>query len=228
MRSQNRNGIFFISEQEVVKLDAAKLTAEVREEGLGVAADARDELDICLLNTGLLTVRNKHLGASLAANKQAVVAVTTARRNAPGAADVEMRDLPGLEESQCGLVGNTLGQTATTALGGQANRARLSVCFEKLGRQVSTHNFTVTLELEDALEVDVTKLFMNSLNVFRQCSTLDQRTNGSGCGIRSLERICRSKLRVLSINRRIRIDVSEATLAARRRRLGGGRSRLSS
>ena len=86
----------------------------------------------------------------------------------------------------------------------------------------------MTLELENALEIDVTKQFMNSLNVFRQCSTLEQRTNGSGCGIRSLERISKSKLRVLSINRRIRIDVSGATLAARRRRLGGGRSRLSS
>ena len=157
-----------------------------------------------------------------------MVAVTTARRNAPGAADVEVRDLPRLEESQRGLVGNTLGQTATTALGGQANRAHLSVCFEKLGRQVSTHNFTVTLELEDALEVDVTKLLMDSLYLFGQGSTLEQRTDGRGCGIRALERVCKSKLRVLSINRRIRIDVSEATLAARRRRLGGGRSRLSS
>ncbi len=155
-------------------------------------------LTYALLNTGLLTVRDKHLGASLAAHKQAVVAVTTARRNAPGAADVEVCDLPRLERSQRGLVGNTLGQTATTALRGQANRARLSVCFEKLGRQVSTHNFTVTLELENALEIDVTKQFMNSLNVFRQCITLEQRTNDSGCGIRSLERICKSKLRVLS------------------------------
>ena len=47
-----------VSKQEVVKLVAADLTAEVREEGLGVAADSRDELDICLLNTGLLTVRD--------------------------------------------------------------------------------------------------------------------------------------------------------------------------
>ena len=91
----------------------------------------------------------------------------TARRNAPGAADFEVCDLPRLEKSQRGLVGNTLGQTAMTALGDQANRARLSVCFEKLGRQVSTHNFTVTLELEDVSEIDVTKIFMKSLNVFR-------------------------------------------------------------
>ena len=91
------------------------------------------------MNTGLLTVRNKHLGASLAANKQAVVVVTTARRNASGAADIEVCDLPRLEKIQRGRVGNTLWQTATTALGGQANRTRLSVCFEKLGRQVSTH-----------------------------------------------------------------------------------------
>ena len=116
---------------------------------------------------------NKHLGSSLAANKQAVVAVTTARRNTPETADVEVCDLPRLEKSQRGLVGNTLGQTATTAFGGQANRARLSVCFEKLGRQVSTHNFTVTLELEDALEVDVTKLLMDSLYLFGQGSTLE-------------------------------------------------------
>ena len=37
-----------VSKQEVIKLEAAKLTAKIREEGLGVAADARDELDICL------------------------------------------------------------------------------------------------------------------------------------------------------------------------------------
>ena len=57
-----------VSKQEVIKLVAADLTAEVREEGLGAAADARDELDICLLNTGLLTVRDKNLGSSLQAH----------------------------------------------------------------------------------------------------------------------------------------------------------------
>ena len=181
-----------------------------------MAADARDELDIWLLNTGLLTVRNKHLGSSLAANKQAVAAVTTARRNAPGGAYVEVCDLPRLEESQRGLVGNTLWQTASTALGGQASRARLLVCFEKFGKQISTHKFTVTLELEDALEVDVTKLLMNSLNVFSQSSTLEQRADGRGCDIRSLERICKSKLRVLSINRRIR-NVESVSMSARPR-----------
>ncbi len=172
-------------------------------------------------------MRDKHLGASLASNKQAVVSVTTARRNASGAADVEVRDLPKLEESKRGLVGNTLGQVATTTLGGQANRSRLSVCSEKFGRQISTHNFTVMLELKDALEVDVTKLLMDALDLFGQGSTLEQCTDGRGCVIHSLGQICKSK-RVWSINRRIRIDVSETTLAARRRRLGGGHSRMSS
>ena len=70
---------------------------------------------------------------------------------------------------------NTLGHAATAALGCQANRTSPPIGFEKLGRQISTHYFTMTLELENALEVDVTKLLMNSLNVLSQSSALEQR-----------------------------------------------------
>ena len=63
---------------------------------------------------------------------------------------------------------NTLGQATTPALGGQANWAGLPISFEKVGWQISTYYFTVTLELEDALEDDVTKLVMYSLNVLFQ------------------------------------------------------------
>jgi len=55
----------------------ADLTAEVRV-GVGVTADARDELDICLLSARLFAMRDKQLGTSLAADKQAVVSITTA------------------------------------------------------------------------------------------------------------------------------------------------------
>jgi hypothetical protein len=61
-------------------------------------------------------------------------------------------DLPRFEESQRRLVVDTLGQATTPALGGQADWAGLPISFEKLRWQISTHYFTVTLELEDALE----------------------------------------------------------------------------
>ena len=67
-----------ISKEEVVKLVAADLTAEVRVQSLGVTADACDKLDIRLLSTRLFAMRDKKLGTSLAADKQAVVAITTA------------------------------------------------------------------------------------------------------------------------------------------------------
>ncbi len=154
-----------ISKQEVVKLVAADLAAEVREEGLGVTADAHDELDICLLRACLFAMRDKQLGTSLDADKQAVVPIATAWRNAPRSAHVKVCNLPRLEESQRGLVVNTLGQAATAALGCQAYRAGLPIGLEKPGWQISTHYITMTLELEDALEINVTKLLMNSLNV---------------------------------------------------------------
>ena len=46
--------------------------------GLGVTADARDELDIRLLSARLFAMRDKQLGTSLVAYKQAVVSITTA------------------------------------------------------------------------------------------------------------------------------------------------------
>jgi hypothetical protein len=67
-----------ISKEDVVELVAADLTAEVREQGLGVTADARHELDICLLRARLFAMRDKQLGTSLAAYEQAVVPIATA------------------------------------------------------------------------------------------------------------------------------------------------------
>ena len=67
-----------VSKEEVIKLVAADLTAEVRVQSLGVTADACDKLDIRLLSTRLFAMRDKKLGTSLAADKQAVVAITTA------------------------------------------------------------------------------------------------------------------------------------------------------
>jgi hypothetical protein len=84
-------------------------------------------------------------------------------------------DLPRLEESQRRLVVDNLGQATTPALGGQADWAGLPISFEKLRWQIGTHYFTVTLELEDALEVDVTKLLMYSLNVLCQSCIFKQR-----------------------------------------------------
>ena len=136
----------------MIKLVAADLTAEVREQSLGVTADARDHL--LLLHRRLFAMRYKQLGTSLAADKQAIVPIATACRDAPRPTDVD-----------------TLGQATTPALGGQADWAGLPISFEKLRWQISTHYFTVTLELEeleDALEVDVTKLLMYSLDVLSQ------------------------------------------------------------
>jgi hypothetical protein len=62
----------------VIKLIAADLTAEVREQSLGVTADARDELDISLLRARLFAMRDKQLGTSLAADKQAILPIATA------------------------------------------------------------------------------------------------------------------------------------------------------
>ena len=67
-----------VSKQEVVKLVAAHFTAEIREQSLGVAANTRDEFDICLLSSCRFPVSDKQLHPSLAAVKQAVVAVATA------------------------------------------------------------------------------------------------------------------------------------------------------
>ncbi len=62
----------------MIKLIAADLTAEVREQSLGVTADARDELDISLLRARLFAMRDKQLGTSLAADKQAILPIATA------------------------------------------------------------------------------------------------------------------------------------------------------
>ena len=51
-----------ISKQKVVKL------VEICEQYLGVAANTRDELDICLLSTCLFPMRDKKLGPSFAAS----------------------------------------------------------------------------------------------------------------------------------------------------------------
>ncbi len=69
-----------------------------------------------------------------------------------------MCDFPRFEESQRRLVVDTLGQATTPALGDQADWAGLPISFEKLRWQISTHYFTVTLELEDALEVVIRAL----------------------------------------------------------------------
>ena len=74
----------------------------------------------------------------LAADKQAVVPIATAWRNGPRSAHVKVCNLPRLEESQRGLVVNTLGQAATAALGWQAYRAGLPIGLEKPGWQIST------------------------------------------------------------------------------------------
>ena len=128
-----------------------------------------------------------------------------------------MCDLPRLEKSQRSLVVNALGQAATAALGCQADRASLAVSLEKPGWQVSTHYFTMTLELENALEINVTKLLMNSLNVLGQSGILEQCADSGCCVMRVL-------VSVLSISRRAHLDVGEHPLAGRRRHRGGGRS----
>ncbi len=122
--------------------------------------------------------------------------------------------LPRLEESQRRLGVDTLGQVTTPALGDQTDWAGLSISFEKLRWQISTHYFTVTIELEDALEVDVTKLLMYSLNVLCRNDIFKQCADGRCCVIRDL----------VIIHRRDHLDVREATLAGRRRNRGGGRN----
>ena len=73
------------------------------------------------------------------------------------------------------------------ALGCHADWAGLPIGLKKPGWQIRTHYFTVTLELKDALEINVTELLMDSLDVLRQSGILEQRTDG----------ICRA-MRVLS------------------------------
>ena len=128
-----------------------------------------------------------------------------------------MCDLPRLEKSQRSLVVSTLRQAAATALGCQADWAGLAIFLKKPGWQVSTHYFTMTLELEDALEINVTKLLMNSLNVLGQCGILEHLAD-SRC------RAMRVLVSVLGINRRAHLDVGERPLAGRRRHRGRGRS----
>ncbi len=72
----------------------------------------------------------------------------------------------------------------------------------------------MTLELEDTLEVDVTKLLMYLLNMLCQIGIFKQRADGRCCVIRAL----------VSIHRRAHLDVREATLVGRRRQRGEGRS----
>ncbi len=117
----------------MIKLVAAYLTDKIREQSLGVNSDARDKLDISLLRARLFAMRDKQLGTSLATDKQAVVPIATARRNATRTADVEVCDLPRLEEISEDLVVDTRVQATTPALGGQADWAGLSIGLEKLG-----------------------------------------------------------------------------------------------
>jgi hypothetical protein len=114
-------------------------------------------------------------------------------------------DIPRLEESQRRLVVDTLRQATTPALGGQADWAGLPIGLEKTGWQIRTYHFTVTLEHEDALEINVIKLLMYSLNVLCQSGILEQRADGRCCAIRVL-------VSDLSINRRAHIDVREVRL----------------
>jgi hypothetical protein len=95
----HNNMLNAIGKEEVIELLAADLTAEVREQSLGVTADARDKLDISLLSALLFPMRDKQLGASLAADEEAVVAITTAGRDTPRPTDVEVCDLPRLEKN---------------------------------------------------------------------------------------------------------------------------------
>ena len=213
----HNNMLNAISKEEVVERVAADLTAEVREQGLGVTADAGDELHISLLSARLLPMRDKQLGASLAADEEAVVAITTAGRDTPRTTDVEVCDLPRLEKGQRSLVVSALGHAATATLGCQADRASLAIGLKKPGWQVSTNYFTMTLEFEDALEINVTKLLMNSLNVLGQSGILEQCAD-SGC-----RALC-VLVSILSISRRAHLDVGEHPLAGRRRHRGGGRS----
>jgi hypothetical protein len=74
-----------------------------------VTADARDKLDRSLLSARLFAMRDKQLGASLAADEEAVVAITTAGRDTPRPTDVEVCDLPRLERANAVLLSTLLG-----------------------------------------------------------------------------------------------------------------------
>jgi hypothetical protein len=67
-----------VNKEEVIKLVAVDLTVEVREQSLGVTADARDKLDISSLRACLFAMRDKQLGTSPVKDKEAVVPITTA------------------------------------------------------------------------------------------------------------------------------------------------------
>jgi hypothetical protein len=69
-----------IGKEEVIELLAADLTAEVREQSLGVTADARDKLDISLLSARLFAMRDKQLGTSLDADEAALLGKLRRRR----------------------------------------------------------------------------------------------------------------------------------------------------
>jgi hypothetical protein len=98
------NTLNAVNKEEVIKLVVADLTVEVREQSLGVTADARDKLDISSLLACLFSMRDKQLGTSPDTDKQAVVPIATASRNVSRPADVEVCDLPRFEESQRALV----------------------------------------------------------------------------------------------------------------------------
>jgi hypothetical protein len=67
-----------VNKEEVIKLFAADLTAEVREQSLGVTVNTRDKLDISSLCACLFAMRDKQLGTSPATDKKAVVPIATA------------------------------------------------------------------------------------------------------------------------------------------------------
>jgi hypothetical protein len=67
-----------VNKEEVIKLVAADLTAEVRDQSLGVTANARDKLDINSLCACLFAMRDKQLGTSPATDKEDVVPIATA------------------------------------------------------------------------------------------------------------------------------------------------------
>ena len=69
-----------IGKEEVIELVAADLTVEVREQSLGVTADARDKLNISLLSARLFAMRDKQLGTSLDADEAALLGKLRRRR----------------------------------------------------------------------------------------------------------------------------------------------------
>jgi hypothetical protein len=64
------NMLNVISKEEVIKHIAADLTAEVREDSLGVTVDSCDEPHISLLHVRFFVMRDKYLGTSLVSDKQ--------------------------------------------------------------------------------------------------------------------------------------------------------------